>query len=197
MDKYYLMTLFNPATPSFVTLDTNYFANKNQIIDFLQNIEDTELKEKLEKWLKTKDMDISYVYDEKLLQELQDNVLQADYRHIATRFQHENTYGYYYYIKFDEIKGKLYYFQKDSKWHRAYIIRIEDLKYSSKPSDQEARNFSMTWGNGNIVLDGSSARNIMGYIDKEFSSQAEVTKDIQNPEEIDLRYFFDDIFADG
>lgn len=121
----------------------------------------------------------------------------------ATSFNHKNTWGYFYCTKNDGIKGKLYLGKEGDSFFLFYNVQIKNLRYTVEKDDARWMDLDGDyWGFPHQlkpikIPGGFIVKTMLCPLESKFDNETEARKRFESAEQLDLKYFLEDCFADG
>lgn len=224
--QYYIVNLWDAATPSFISADKSYVGIKKELESFAELSEDYE---DLKKWCNGEDVEPSTFLPGMYIPNEIEVLKTKKFEDKTERyFDHINVWECTYNMFYKSLKGKFVYFKKDNKFFRSfyvdnvvglsYVISGDEIRrYCDIPIDIKRVYHALSdhvWGNKNIIFVkkqeedlpynifdskdlNHELKSILGYVDKEFETEEDMLKDYEKPEQCEIRLFIDDFFADG
>lgn len=115
-------------------------------------------------------------------------------------YLYENSYGFYYRIRFSRASGTAYLLKRNKKFYLTYQGIIEDAEYSDA-QDKDGRWLSLgeqIWGHpGSLKVEGKKIINSLALIDTSFESEQEAKARFDDLSLLDWHSFFEEVFGDG
>lgn len=176
-EKYFFLTGYDPATPSFITSEITYLCTQEQIKKYSEK--DTE-----------GDNPLTHNIENALMPlEIRPLIKYKTYPQEGD-FNFVNIWDHEVLIRFKELNAKFVYFQYKDVFYRFYYVSMKNAYYTA---GEHKRYISSNWGN-KVVRNNT---NLFGFNDIIFNNEEEMLRDYHNPKMVDLNLFFFDIFADG
>lgn len=173
-EEYVLVSVYDPGVPSFASGEIEYLGNR----EVAEQINKEGIRTPKRLLFKGKHVQVYRKWSHK----------------------HENCWGCHYKLKAEHLHSLSYYFKLDGKYIRATKLCFHGLKYHNDFSKVwEPLDISDCWGNNGIIAEDETGGiyNTLLMIDHNFKQLADVKADMVDPQPLDYKQFFNEVFADG
>lgn len=120
----------------------------------------------------------------------------------STEYKFRNTYGFYYYIRFDRAEGKIYLLKQGKSFYVVYRMAL------TNPQFRDELFSKITWCNLGDMLCGHPGIlkyndkekvlvNMLGLIESKYDNEQKAIEHFNSLISFNLSKFFEDIFGDG
>lgn len=115
-------------------------------------------------------------------------------------YLYENSYGFYYRIRFSQASGTAYLLKRNKMFYLAYRVEVEKAEFSDT-QNKEARWHLLgdpIWGHPGILkVEGKKIKNTLALIETRFENEQVARARFEELSLFNWSAFFEEVFGDG
>ncbi len=115
-------------------------------------------------------------------------------------YLYENSYGFYYKIRFSKASGTAFLLKRNKMFYLAYRVGIENAEYSDA-QNKDGRWMQLgdpLWGHpGTLKVEGKTIKNNLALIETRFENEQVARARFDELSLFDWSAFFQEVFGDG
>ncbi len=115
-------------------------------------------------------------------------------------YLYENSYGFYYLVRFSRASGTAYLLKRNKMFYIAYRVKIENSEYrdAQNPVERWYPLGDMIWGHpGVLKIEDNSLENTLAVIESSFENEQVARAKFDELSLCDWSSFFEEVFGDG
>ncbi|MBE6701181.1 MAG: hypothetical protein E7582_04760 [Ruminococcaceae bacterium] len=205
-DKYYILNLYDPATPGFCSFSKLYIGTQAEILKAIKNLEVDSDSNNTAKAVKeyfngNTAATHNVAYQEVPVLTPIEIIAEHGMELNHYKWTHINMWGFPYYMKCDRARVHQIVFEHDGMIHRFVRGWFDNLSYKGDFGDWSELKDGF-WGNAAILdvttyADNFTFNNLLYVKAENYESAAGAIDDLQKKNKLEFRSICDEIFADG
>lgn len=115
-------------------------------------------------------------------------------------YLYENSYGFYYRIRFTQASGTAYLLKRNKVFYLAYRVKIENPEFcgTQNPAEKWHSLGDMIWGHpGVLKIENTSMENTLALIESSYENEQVARARFDELSLYDWSSFFEEVFGDG
>lgn len=207
-EKYYVLYLDDPATPSFCSFDKLYVGTEADIKKVADNLAKNnsypKTAEAIYSYFKgNHSAEHSIAYQTRVVLQEVDVEARNTIKLADKRWTHDNAWGFPYYMKCESVRAYQIVFRFNDKVYRCVKAKFKNLEYKIMYENWHKLS-GWCWGNAAVLevnknsdTEDAMLGNILYVEEEQYEDVAEAIKDMRNKKKLEFKRICDEIFGDG
>lgn len=129
-------------------------------------------------------------------------IRENNIRFDTTEYKFQNTYGFYYQVRFDRAEGKIYLLKQGKSFYVVYRMALTKPQYQTEVLNNKSwRGLGdMLCGHPGILKYNEKEKvlvNMLGLVESKFDDEQEAIEHFNSLSSFNWSKFFEDVFGDG